>query len=319
MASPTAAAVDAALILASVAALWVGADRLVGSATRIAQRLGVSDLVIGLSVVAVGTSAPEFAVTVDAALTGRADIAVGNVVGSNLFNLGFILGGVAMTSRVVAAAPEVIRRDGAALVGGSLLVLGFLRDLVLARWEGAVLVALLVAYLAYLFASEQSPKRESGERREFRRRDVAFLIVGLGLVVGGGRLLVGSAADLARAAGLSEWVIGVTVVAAGTSTPELATSVVAARRGSAGVTVGNLLGSDLFNLLGVLGLAAVIRPPSVAPTAIQGMFWVTALVLIALAMLWSEGELTRPEGALLVGIAAVRWTLDFAGLGPAVP
>ncbi|GAA0533810.1 calcium/sodium antiporter [Halorubrum ejinorense] len=319
MASTTAVAVDLALISGSVAALWLGAERLVGSATRIAQRLGVSDLVIGLSVVAIGTSAPEFAVTVDAALTGRADIAVGNVVGSNLFNLGFILGGVAMTSVTVAAAPEVIRRDGTVLVGGSLLVLGFLRDLELARWEGAVLVGLLVAYLVYLFVSEQSLKQETRDRREFRRRDVALLLVGLGLVVGGGRLLVGSAADLARAAGLSEWVIGVTVVAAGTSTPELATSVVAARRGSAGVTVGNLIGSDLFNLLGVLGLAAIIRPPTVASTAIQGLLWVTALVLVALAMLWSEGELTRPEGALLVGIAAVRWALDLAGLGPSVP
>jgi cation:H+ antiporter len=302
------------LIVAAVG-LWWGAIWIVESAARIAKRLGISELVVGLTIVAFGTSAPEFAVTLNAALRGQADISVGNVVGSNIFNLGFILGGVALF-RAIRTTPPLIYRDGAALIGTSLLLLVLLSDLSLARWEGALLMTLLLAYLFVLFRN-RGPLEDEVPTGIMRWHDVPRLVVGLAVVIGCGQLLVESASHLARTIGISEWVIGVTVVAAGTSVPELATSLVAVTRKHYGISAGNLIGSDLFNLLGVLGFATVLRPMTVDSAAFGSLLMLCGLVVLVVVMLRSGWQLSRFEGGILVGLNLVRWVLDFASKGHA--
>ncbi|MCB0215331.1 MAG: sodium:calcium antiporter [Caldilineae bacterium] len=311
---------DGLLILVSIGLLWKGADVLVESAARIGRRLGLSELVIGLTIVAFGTSAPEFAVTLQAALAGRSDISVGNVVGSNIFNLGFVLGGVALI-RGIGTSRSVVWRDASFLIGITLLLRLFINDQHLVRVEGLTMIALLVVYLGILFwqrdglieLDELAPGQGGW-------RDGLLLLVGVAVVVGGGHLLVESASSLARAFGVSDWVIGVTIVAAGTSSPELFTSLVAATRGHHGISVGNLIGSDLFNLLGVLGLAAVINPRMVVdPDALASVSVLIVMVVLVWIFLRTGWRLSRLEGALLVGINAVRWVADFTGNGLRLP
>jgi len=304
-------ALDSLIIAASILGLGWGAVWLVESAARIAKRLGLSELVIGLTVVAIGTSAPEFAVTVGAALKGQADIAVGNVVGSNIFNLGFILGGVALV-RAIATSRTLVVRDGGVLIGATLLLVLFLRDLTLARWEGLILMILLVAYIGFLI-HRREPLEEELSTGEFHWYEIVRLLAGLGLVVVGGHFLVEAASGLARSFGVSEWVIGVTIVAAGTSAPELATSLVAVIRGRHGISAGNLIGSDIFNLLGVLGLAAALRPLTVDASAYGSLWLLAAMVVLVVVFLMRTGwRISRWEGALLIVINLIRWIADFA-------
>ncbi len=300
--------VDVGLMAVGVVALWRGAAQFVAGAGRLARWMGLSELVIGLTVVAFGTSAPEFAVTIDAALAASTDISVGNVVGSNILNLGFILGGAALI-RAMPASEDLIQRDAVVLVGSTVLVFLLLADLRVSRSEGLALMALLVAYLLVLARSDADRLGEatdSGAER-FRSLDVVRLVGGLAVVVAGAHVLVLSASDLARVVGVSEWVIGITVVALGTSTPELATSLVAARSGRSGLSAGNLVGSCVFNFLGVLGVAAVIQPLPVSATALDSMWWLLVIVVVAAFLFWSRSVLSRREGGLLVGLNAVNW------------
>jgi cation:H+ antiporter len=297
------------LILLSVLVLWGGAVWIVESAARIARRLGLSDLVIGLTVVAIGTSSPEFAVTVGAALKGQGDISVGNVIGSNIFNLGFILGGVAMV-RAIATSRTMVMRDGGVLIAITLLLLLFFLDLHIARWEGMILLALLVLYIGSLLYFREAI--EDAPLGEFRWYEIPRLLIGLALVIGGGHFMVEAAVALARMVGISEWAIGVTIVAAGTSAPEFATSLVALLRGRHGISAGNLIGSDIFNLLGVLGLAATIRPMTVDPSVYSSLWMLAGMVVLVVIFLMRTGwSLSRWEGALLVLINLIRWILDF--------
>jgi cation:H+ antiporter len=302
--------VDVVLVAVASGGLWAGASGFVAGASRIARRIGFSGLVVGLTVVAFGTSAPEFAVTLDAALTAKGDISVGNVVGSNVFNLGLILGGAALV-RSLPVVPGLLRRDGATLLGATVLVFGLLADLHVSRLEGIVLLALLVGYLLVLVRSGVMDEDDPDATVAVGWLDAVRLVGGLALIVAGAHLLVLAASDLARAAGLTEWVIGVTIVAAGTSLPEFVTSVVAVRRGRSGISAGNLVGSCIFNFFGVLGLAAVVSPLSVAATAIDSMWWLLAIVVAALVMFWSEKVLSRAEGAVLVALNAAKWVADF--------
>lgn len=301
---------DIIIILVSILALWGGAVWVVESASRIAKRLGVSELIIGLTVVAMGTSAPEFAVTVGAALKGQGDISIGNVVGSNIFNLGFILGGVALV-RAIKTTRSLVYRDGIVMVAITFLLMFFLRDLTMARWEGGILVGLLLVYIGYLIYSRE-PLEEEIPDGEFHWYEILRLLGGLALVVGGGHFLVESASSLARAFGVSEWVIGVTIVAAGTSAPELVTSLIAILRGRHGISAGNLIGSDIFNLLGVLGVAALLRPMTVDAGAYSSMFLLSGMVIVVVVMMRTGWKISRGEGALLVGINIIRWIMDFA-------
>ncbi|MFC1745408.1 calcium/sodium antiporter [Candidatus Riflebacteria bacterium] len=299
------------ILLLSVVLLWVGADHLVDSATRIATKLGISDLVIGLTVVAFGTSAPEFAVTIDAALKGQADISVGNIVGSNIFNLGFILGSVAMI-KSIKTTPKMVHRDGVFMILVTFLLLFFFYDNHLARYEGGLLFALLTAYMIYLFVMKE-PMAEGEElcTEHPTTKDIFILPASLAAIVAGGHFLVGSASFLAKSAGISEWVIAVTIVAAGTSAPEMATSIAAVLKGKPGMSAGNLIGSDLFNILGVLGLAGIINPMSINPEAYNSLIMLSGFVILVVIFLRTHWTVTRLEGGILFTIGVIRWIIDF--------
>ncbi|MBE0643449.1 MAG: calcium/sodium antiporter [Bacteroidetes bacterium] len=297
-----------AIIALSIVGLWKGADWVVESAARIARKLGLSELVIGLTVVAIGTSAPEFAVSITAAVKGQADISIGNVVGSNIFNLGFILGGVALFGGVTISR-RMLWRDGGMLIGTGALLVILLADGTLQSWEGAILASLLVAYVIFLFVQKQ-PMEEVPPDGGFHWWDIPLVIVGIAVIVTAGHFLVVSASALARLAGVSEWLIGVTIVAIGTSMPEFATSFIALVRGHHGLSIGNLIGSDLFNLLGVLGLAAMLRPLHIAPEAWESVVILAVFMLIVVGMMRTGWKISRTEGAILLVLTAIRWWMN---------
>ena len=299
---------DVLYIGVAVVALWFGADQFVTGASRVARRLGVPGLVIGLTVVAFGTSAPEFAVTIDAALAGQSDISVANVVGSNVLNLGFILGGVALV-RAMTLSRTLVARDGVLLVASTTLLLVVAVDGRLSAVEGALLFGSLLAYLGVLARAGSDGTATATD--PFHPPDAGRLLLGLALVVGGGHLLVGSAVDIARAAGVSEWVIGLTIVAAGTSLPEFATSMAAARTGRTGISAGNLVGSCIFNVLGVLGLAALVRPLTVSVAGVEGTAWLLGTTVLVVVLFYTEETLTRLEGGMLAALNAANWLLNF--------
>lgn len=302
--------IDILVIVVCILALWQGAELVVNSATRIARKIGMSDLVIGLTVVAIGTSAPEFAVTVVAALEGQSDISVGNVVGSNIFNLGFILGGLAML-RGIATTKTMVYRDGGMLIGTTALLILFMWDLTLSRVESAVLLILLVVYIGFLIYRRAESEDHIPEGT-FNWLDLPKFVAGIAIIVAAGHYFVEAASDLAQLIGLSEWVIGVTIVAIGTSAPEIATSLVALLRGQSAMSAGNLVGSDLFNLLGVLGLAGLLSPMTVNPAAQSSIYLLGAMVLLVVVMMRTGWRLTRWEGGLLILITMGRWILDFS-------
>ncbi|HGY55815.1 MAG TPA: sodium:calcium antiporter [Caldithrix abyssi] len=297
------------ILLGSIVALWLGAVWLVEASARIAGRLGISELVIGLTVVAFGTSAPEFAVTISAALKGQTSISVGNVVGSNIFNLGFILGGVALI-KAVTTTRKLVRRDGALLLASSGILLVFLYNLQINRWEGIILFAMLVAYIILLFVKKEAPEEEI-EIGEFHWFEIPRLLIGLAAIVAGGHFLVESATLIARHFGVSEWVIGVTVVAAGTSAPEFATSLVAVVRGKHGISAGNLIGSNIFNLLGVLGLAAMIRPMQIDSGAYMDVVLLTGVAAVAVLFMRTGWKISRFEAGLLITLNLILWITIF--------
>ena len=299
------------IIIASIVALAYGATFIVDSAARMARRFGVSELIIGLTIVAVGTSAPEFAVTIKAAVSGQADISVSNIVGSNIFNLGFILGGV-VAVRAITTTPKIVYRDGGMLAGATLVLLFFMRDLQLQQWEGAVLLALLFAYLLYLYTQRDVDLEEIPDG-DFRWRDVPLFALGIAMVVIGGDFLVDSATAVARMLGMSDWVIGVTIVAAGTSAPEMATSLVGVLRGHSDISIGNLIGSDLFNLLGVLGLAGVIQsqPMVIDSAGLSSLMLLSGMVIFVVILMRVGWKLNRWEGVMLILINLLRWIFDF--------
>lgn len=301
---------NAGILLVAILFLWKGADELVERASRIATSLGISDLVIGLTVVALGTSAPEFAVTLNAALSDKADISVGNIVGSNIFNLGFILGTVALI-RSIKSSRKLVYRDGIFMILVTLLLLFFFSDLKLARYEGFILMGILASYMIYLFIHKEPLEEEGISHEPARGIDYILLPLSIAAVVLGGHYLVESSSFLAREAGISEWVIGVTIIAAGTSAPEMATSLAAVLKGKHGMSAGNLIGSDLFNILGVLGLAGVLNPLRIIPEAYSSLAMLSGMVLLVVVFLRTGWRLSRWEGGVLVLIGIVRWVLDF--------
>jgi cation:H+ antiporter len=281
--------------VAGVVLLIWGAELLVRGASRLAVAAGISPLVVGLTVVAFGTSAPELAVTVGSSFTGEADLALGNVVGSNILNILLILGLSALVAPLTVAQ-QLVRLDVPLVIGASVLVFLLGLDGGIRPLEGVLLFSLLVAYLVYLIrrnrremadlaalqATEDIPRPEEAGPWQ---RNVAFVLAGLMMLALGARWLVESAVATASALGLSELVIGLTVVAAGTSLPEVATSVLASLRGERDIAVGNVVGSNLFNLLAVLGLGSLVSPGGipVPPGALS--FDIPVMIAVAIAAL----------------------------------
>lgn len=310
----------AVTILGGLAVLVLGAELLVRGAVRLAEGAGVSPLLIGLTVVGFGTSTPELVTSVQGALMGSPGIAVGNIVGSNLFNILAILGLAALV-RPLAVADSALRRDGVILVAMTVAFLGVGLFGSLDRPTGAVFLAALAAYLTYAWWQERGGV--GGHTAAFDRAEAAaeahlapvpglsapragwlvpaaLALAGLFLLVIGARLFVGGSIGLARGLGVSEAVIGLTIVAAGTSLPELATSLLAAFRRQADVAIGNILGSNLYNFLGIGGATALIAPTAV-PEGIARfdmpiLLGVTALLLW---FLYTGRRLSRGEGAVL--------------------
>ncbi|MCP4293541.1 MAG: calcium/sodium antiporter [bacterium] len=304
-----------AVVLVSILAVGFGASSMVEAAGRIAKRLGVSELIIGLTVVAFGTSAPEFAVTLYSAFQGHGDISVGNIVGSNIFNLGFILGGCALVS-AIPTSRQLLQRDGLVLGASTVLILLLVGiDLKLTRGDGLLLFTLLIIYLVYLFKNRHDEEANSDENDEEIAKtmvhDVIFLILGLLGIVVGAFVMVESATALARSMGVSDWVIAVTIVAAGTSAPEFATSLAGVLKGRFEISAGNLIGSDIFNLLGVLGAAGIMQEMAINEAARISLFALCGMVFLVLYFMKTGWKISRLEGGILVLIALLRWVFDF--------
>jgi len=300
---------DIFIIIVCILALWGGAVWVVESASRIAKRLGMSELVIGLTVVAIATSAPEFAVTVYAAVTDQSAISVGNVVGSDIFNLGIILGIVALYSTLKTSRALLVR-DSLLLFFTGILLLIFFADLKLDWYEGLILFATLIIYI-YILIRQKKPIEEEVPGGEFTWLDIPRVIIGAIVIVAGAHFLVGSASNIARYFGVSEWLIGITIVAAGTSAPELATSVVAIIKGRHGISAGNLIGSDIFNMLGVLGVASMLKPLHILQTEYISLILLSITLGIIMIMIRTGWKISKAEGAILIAIALFRWSFDF--------
>ena len=291
-------------VILGVVFLYVGGEFLVRNAVRLAARIGVSSLVIGLTVVAFGTSAPELAATLVSAFEGVPDIAIGNVIGSNVANVGLILGLTALVYPLQATLRFIRREIPAAVAVGALLI-PVMAGGVLARTEGLLLLLLLGGYLWYLFRSDEKQLVEEIEQEAEEEAAMwrLFLGVGIGvaLLVVGARLLVEGAVTIATALGVPERVIGLTLVAFGTSLPELASSLVAAVRREADLILGNIIGSNIFNVLAVLGATATIHPIPVDLAATwTDIAIMLAFSLVLLPMMTFGYKLGRRRGATLL-------------------
>ena len=255
--------------------------------------------------------------TISAAVTKQTDISIGNVIGSNIFNLGFILGGTAMI-RPIVTHRKMFERDGLFLLITTALIFflffgfdGWTMGDSFTQYEGVLLFSLLIAYVAFLFIKKDPP--EEVHPNSATLMSYVYLLTGLVMIVVGGHLMVQHASNVARYVGVSDWVIAVTIVAAGTSAPEFATSVTAALKGRHGIAIGNLIGSDLFNLLGVLGLAGIINPTIISEDIFNSVFLLVIMVGLTLLMIRTNWRLSRAEGTILVTINLIRWYFDFAG------
>lgn len=303
-------------VILGVALLYFGGELLVRHAVALARRIGMSPLVVGLTVVAFGTSAPELAATLAAALGGNPQVAYGNVVGSNIANLSLVLGLAALVHPLRTKA-RFIRREMPFLLIVSLVLYFVIADGWIGRVEGVLLFAGLLAYLTYLLREkEEVPDVEAEFAAEYARTGPAAWISLLGIAAGvalltvGASALVEGAATLARAWGVSDRVVGLTVVALGTSLPELASALVAARKGESELVLGNLVGSNIFNVFAILGITAMVRPiqPD-GPGIVVDLSVMLGLVLLAWPFLYTGLRLGRREGAvlLLVYLVYVRY------------
>ncbi|MDP8904205.1 MAG: calcium/sodium antiporter [Chloroflexota bacterium] len=306
------------LLIGGFAGLLVGGELLVRGATRLAALFGVTPLIIGLTVVAFGTSAPELAVSLQAAVDGHAGLTVGNVVGSNIYNVLLVLGMSALIAPLFVQA-QLVRLDVPVVIGASLLFWALAIDGVIALAEGLLLFGLLLLYLAFVIRSSRRERAEviaeyeqefgyhPPSRGRLRLRNAALVAGGVLLLVVGSRLLVNGAVQLAGNLGVSDLVIGLTVVALGTSLPELTTSLIAAVRGERDIAVGNVVGSNIFNILSVLGLTAALAPGGVqiSPAALIVDIPFMLAVAVACLPLFATGRIVaRGEGAFLLLYAA---------------
>lgn len=297
------------IVVACIIGLWFGAVLIVNSASKIAKRLGVSELVIGLTVVAIATSAPEFAVSVSAALSGHSEISVANVIGSDIFNLGIILGIVLLFSNI-KTTKTLLYRDGFVLLASGIIVSLFFINSELSRIEGIILLSSLVIYILILlyYKDTEVPDIPKGIMHWY---DIPLLIIGLVIVITGGHFFTQSASAIAKEIGISEWVIGITIVGAGTSAPEMATSIVAATKKKFDMSAGTLIGSDIFNILGVLGVASIFNPLSLSEKDFLNLLILILFYIILLFLIRYKWRLNRNDGIILIIFALIRWLFAF--------
>ena len=299
-------------------ALVAGAELLVRGASKLALSFGISPLVVGLTVVAFGTSAPEMAVSVQSAWSGKVDLALGNVVGSNIFNVLFILGLSALITPLLVAQ-QLIRQEVPIMIGVSLLLFALAWDGGISRYDAALLFGLMLTYTGFLIRQSRRESRARADENPDKAKpgdagwdahwgvQVLLIVAGLALLVLGADWLVGAAVAFAKLLGLSELVIGLTIVAAGTSMPEVATSIIAALRGQRDIAVGNVVGSNTFNILGVLGLSGLVAPASliVPPSLLSFDLLVMIAVAVACLPVFFTGNLiARWEGMIFLGYYA---------------
>ena len=289
------------LLAAGFVLLIKGADWFVEGASSIAAKFGIPQLVIGLTIVAMGTSAPEAAVSISAALKGSADITIGNIVGSNIMNVLVILG-LASVIVPIAVGKSTIRYEMPfmIIISGLLLLLGLDGSI---NWiDGLILTAAFLLYLGYLFLqAKKGREQEETQKEVVMWKAIIFLLLGLGMIVFGSDLTVDAASKIAKEFGMSERFIGLTIVALGTSLPELCTSVMAARKGNADIAIGNIVGSNVFNVLFVVGLSSLVTTvPFQSKFIFDMLVAIAAAVLLLLCCILGKGKLKRWGGALLL-------------------
>lgn len=283
-----------------------GADLFVDGSSSIARIFKVPSIIIGLTIVALGTSAPELAVSLSAAVKGENEIALSNVIGSNLFNL-LVVVGICAVFKAITPAKAIIKRDlPISIIAAAFLLIASI-NLTLDRWEGIILCAAFVIYIAYLiFSAKKNPALEQHEDENVKKlspvKSVIFIIIGLGGIILGGNLVVDSATDIALSFGLSQTLVGLTIVAVGTSLPELVTSIVASKKGENELALGNAVGSNIFNILLILGVSSTISPFAVEMQSVWDLGLLIAFSLIILIYLLVRKKLDRPFGAAMVAM-----------------
>ena len=312
-------------VIAGLILLVVSADRFVAGASGLAYNLGVSPLMIGLTIVAFGTSAPEIFVSAAAALQGNTNLAIGNAIGSNIANVGLVLGITALIVPVYVHA-EVIQRQFPIMFGVMIIAVIILFNLELGRFEALILVLVLFAFIFYTVMNErkQTPmvdELDSDIEVSSTAVSIAWLLIGLAVLVFSSKILVWGAVEIARAFGVSDLIIGLTIIAIGTSLPEVATSVTSALKGKSDLAIGNVVGSNIFNLLAVVGTAGLINPTSINNQIISRdlpvMFIITLLMLVFVTPWRDERVLTRAGGfILLIGYLAYLLFLIIQALNP---
>ncbi|MBU2706850.1 calcium/sodium antiporter [Zooshikella marina] len=314
------------LLLLGVALLTAGGEALIRGSLAAAKRLGVSPLLSGLVIVGFGTSAPELVVSIDAAVSGRPDIAIGNVVGSNISNIFLILGICALITPL-AVKPLALFRDATTVVAASILFLVLVGGSALQRMDAAILLLALLVYLTWAYMTERSSSIPSAELHKAEAEELSIVprsllwtvvsvVIGLILLIVGSQVLLTGAVGVAQSYGVSQAVIGLTLVAVGTSLPELSISVIAAIRRHADVVVGNILGSNIFNLLGILGVSALLQPLPVPERILQFDQWaMLGAALLLILFLFTGRHLNRLEGGLLLIFYGIYVGLSFTVFG----
>ena len=292
------------LILLGLVALFFGGDYLVKGAVGLAKKFNVSTLVIGLTVVSIGTSAPELLVSLKAALTGVPDIAIGNVVGSNIANLALVLG-ISALIFPFAVSRNVARIDIPVMLVATLLFWYFISDLLLSWQEGLILVVLLIFYTIFLFINSKRQEKTEEEKEEANKQSffasLGFVIAGSVALVFGADWLVTGASEVARELGVSDHIIGVTIVAFGTSVPELVTSITAAIRKETDISIGNLVGSNIFNICAILGITSLVTEIPVNPIVLKmDIFWVFGISLMILPFVLHKFKIHRFKAAIFL-------------------
>jgi cation:H+ antiporter len=297
--------IDLIQIIAGLVLLFYGGNFLVTGSVRLARSLKISPFIVGATVIAFGTSAPELAVAILAALNGVSELAMGNVIGSNIANIGLVLG---LTSFICAMsiAPERLKRESPPLLLASFLILLIAWDLQVNRYEGIFMVCLLVVYIWRSFSHKEDFSGEPEEESSLfagkgPKLQILLITLGLVLLVGGAKLLVEGGVGIARSFGISEWFIGITIVAIGTSLPEIVSSLIAAKRGHGEMAIGNIFGSNIFNVLMVLGLTAILHPLHIQEPIKPDLTIATSITLLLLGMItFGNHSLSKTKGTILL-------------------